>query len=338
MLYRREIISSGKLVMVEFDIVAIVVSIVSAIVSIVSIYLNRKNNIELAKIKNDFEIKKDEQAAIRNYEYNARQRLYQEFEPLLFLLVEHSESAYRRIYELSRSAKSGNLEPDQGWLSVNEYFMISTIHRLLLPLAVFSLMQRKLTIFDLDLVPYYKAQYLLSKCLYFSFSDDYSLANTEPSIEYDPDNHPKIYRKQGIYRGVIDNLVGNLIVSEPSGTTRLKSFGEFEKEYLRSSMEQPYIVISDLFHNFHPRAMPILWRIFIAQAHIYNAIRFAREKKYLKSETNFKTLKTMSGPERQLFDWRSNPQEADDNEVFDKTFRAVELYLRDRLSDFIEQI
>jgi hypothetical protein len=92
----------------------------------------------MEKIKSEFELKKDEQAAIRNYEYEARQRLYKEFEPLLFLLVEHGESAYRRIYELARTAKQGNLEPGEGWIKNNEYFKISTIHRLLLPLAVFT--------------------------------------------------------------------------------------------------------------------------------------------------------------------------------------------------------
>jgi hypothetical protein len=57
----------------------------------------------LEKIKNDLEIKKDEQAARRDYEYEARKRLYQECEPILFQFVELSESALKRIYALARN-------------------------------------------------------------------------------------------------------------------------------------------------------------------------------------------------------------------------------------------
>ena len=319
----------------DSDIISLVVGSIAAGVSLLSIYLNRKNNIELEKIKSEFELKKDEQAAIRNYEYEARQRLYKEFEPLLFLLVEHGESAYRRIFDLARTAKHGNLEPDDGWLKNNEYFKISTIHRLLLPLAVFTLMQRRLTTFDLDLVPYYKVQYSLSKGLYFTFADDYSLATSSPKIDYDPDRFPKKYKKQGIYRGVIDNLVEALITYEANGNPRLLSYGEFEKKYLQSYNQEPFATISTMFHNFHPRTMPVLWRILIVQAHIYTAVKAAREKKDSKSATQLKTIRVMSEAERKLFDWRKSPQESEDSEVFN-TFEGVENYLQDKMGEYTE--
>ena len=75
--------------------------IISAGISITSIYLTNQKNKELEVLKSSLEIKKDEKAAIRDYEYEARKRLYQEFEPLLFLFVEYSRSALIRICNIA---------------------------------------------------------------------------------------------------------------------------------------------------------------------------------------------------------------------------------------------
>src|SRR6188472_3102202 len=80
-------------------------------------------------------------------------------------------SALRRIEGFSRNAREGYLKPNTGWLSTEDgYYMISTICRLVAPLAVFKVMQRKLTAFDVNLDPRIKIQYLLVKALYRSFS------------------------------------------------------------------------------------------------------------------------------------------------------------------------
>jgi hypothetical protein len=52
-----------------------------------------------------------EEKALRDYQYEARKRLYEEFEPLLFQFNELSESAFRRILAFVREAKEGNLVP-----------------------------------------------------------------------------------------------------------------------------------------------------------------------------------------------------------------------------------
>ena len=202
--------------MAEFDIASITIAVISACISLLSLYITRNHNTELEKLKGKLAIEKDEQGAIRDYEYEARKRMYQEFEPILFLLVEHSESAIFRIFEIARAGRNGKLEPNVGWFGGNGegYIFSSTIYRLLLPLAVFRLMQRKLTIYDLDLVSSYKIQYLLSKQLYTSFSRDFDLAEYQPVLDYNPykasqqdiDAFPEKYRKQGIYANLVDSL------------------------------------------------------------------------------------------------------------------------------------
>jgi hypothetical protein len=304
--------------------------------------MRQKHSTDLETVKSNLERRKDEEAALRNYEYEARQRLYRDFEPLLFLLLEHSESAYNSILGLARTSGQGDLQPNIGWLSTDGYYKLSTIYRLLLPLAVFKLMQRRLTIFDLDLVPSYKAQYFFSKALYLSFTDHFDLAKGPPEIKgYDPEkatsqnilDEPEKYRMQGIFRGEMDDLTEALIRYEPKGNPRLMSFGEFKGKY---SSEGAFRIIGDLFQDFHPRTMPVLWRILLAQAHIYRAIKKTREMKDSKILTVFRTLNMISPKERwESFNWR-HKEMVSDEDVLVSPFKAVENYLKTKLPDFFE--
>ena len=59
--------------MVEgFDTVAIITAGISAGISILSIYLTKKNDVTLEKLKSKLEIEKAEQDARRDYEYEAK--------------------------------------------------------------------------------------------------------------------------------------------------------------------------------------------------------------------------------------------------------------------------
>jgi Sds3-like len=94
---------------------------------------NNQYQEELEKLRARLTGEKSEQDALRDYEYEARKRLYQEFEPVLFQLVELSDSALRRICRLSSVSKEGKLE---GWLSDSyNYFTRTTTYRLIAPLA-----------------------------------------------------------------------------------------------------------------------------------------------------------------------------------------------------------
>src|SRR6266571_930724 len=123
---------------------------------------NRKGELakELEAYKDTLVEQQEERNARRDYQYEARKRLYQQYEPLLFQLVECCENAKERIYSLARTARLGDLEP-KGWLSSKDYYLSSTIYFLLSPLVVFKLMQRSLTLVDLTVDPYLNDQYLL---------------------------------------------------------------------------------------------------------------------------------------------------------------------------------
>ena len=72
------------------------------------------------------------------YEYRARKRLYEQFDPLWFQFIELSEIAIRRIRALGREAKDGRSH----YSDIDSYEMANAIYRLLALLAAFRLMEQ----------------------------------------------------------------------------------------------------------------------------------------------------------------------------------------------------
>jgi hypothetical protein len=306
--------------------------------------INNVNSQELEKLKKKLGDEKSEQDARRDYEYEAKKRLYQEYEPLLFQFNELSESAYRRIIGVAKNIKYGNLTPSNGWLgTINGYYMVNTLYRFLAPLAIFRLMQRRLTLFDLNLNPMFSTQYLLAKILYRTFSKDFVLSRMNPRLNYDPysqkhvdrKNHPEKYQLQGVYLGKVDNMADALIKEEADKTLRIMSFGEFQREYFKTDVvHEIFKDISNLFFNFHPNSSPVLWRILITQARIYRAILDSYK---LKGSDNRSILVQMSGKERNQFNWfeYKNDKEL---KIMESNYMAAEKYLQDGFTGSFESL
>lgn len=218
--------------------------------------------------------KQAERAARREYQYEARKRLYQQYEPLLFQLVECCENARGRIYSLARTARQGHLG-QTGWLSQSaqyrdNYYFCSTIYYLLSPLMIFKLMQKSVTFVDLSVDLYIKDQYLLAKQLAWSFTDAHDFAKIAPPIKYDPkpnssnqqlEEHPEIYCKQGITVGELDKAVEACIKDDSNDSSRVSSFmsyGEFEEAYRNPETSPKFHEIRKIFLNFHPKTRPVL--------------------------------------------------------------------------------
>jgi hypothetical protein len=206
--------------------------------------------------------------ALRTYRFEARKRLYEQCEPLLFQLAEAAENARGRIHGLARTCRDGDLRPDgQGWLAEpNGYFFTSTMYRLLAPVAVFHMLRRRLTSVDLNVDARIKAQYDLARVLYRSFRDDHDLAAQQPIIDYDRDA-----RAQGVYWGKLDNALEAMIVSDEDGIPQLISFGRFETLF-DAAEGKALREIAYLFVGFHPSTHRVLWRMLLAQVQIYETL------------------------------------------------------------------
>jgi hypothetical protein len=99
--------------------------------------LQTERDERIATLTDFFENRSADRSARRDYEHEARKRLYEAAEPLLFQLGERAEDLQARVASLARTARDGHLEPGRGWLTSDGYFLRSTIHRVLAPVALF---------------------------------------------------------------------------------------------------------------------------------------------------------------------------------------------------------
>lgn len=343
------------------DIVVAVVALFASIATaVVTAILSKRNDIRLKQIENELDTKKAEQDARRDYEYEARKRLYQECEPILFQWAELSDSAIKRIYALARNAKEGNLGPARHWLATDHYFIRSTIYRLIAPLAAFKLLQNRLTGIDLKLDQSINVQYLLAKSLYYTFSSANDLARTDPSIPYDPDqigsdvskldeyqkkanliDRPERFWLQGLKVGTLDKLVESLISVDTTGISHIMSFGEFEKRYfdvetVKGIEAQRFETFITLFSYFHPKTRPVLWRILIAQSFLYNSIKKIRKEGNIHLARIEDVVNLFDIEESMInCEWRQNGENVTDHE-FARPFEAAKKYLREQLLSLLE--
>lgn len=208
-------------------------------------------------------------AARRDYEYEARKRLYDEVEPLLFQVYEALEEAHHRVRSLARTARNGNLS----WLEPNGYYLTSTAYKLLLPVAHLRLVQQRMTFVDLGLDPHIELRYLLLKLYTRSFTDDFVLAETPPRLAYNPNDgdwhrkskeDPAVYARQGFVLGDLE-CVAELLITREGEKNRAISYGEFEGLLSQSPIDDNLQEAIELFRGFSHERKPVLARMLVAQ-------------------------------------------------------------------------
>jgi hypothetical protein len=298
-------------------VVALIGAAASLTAAIVAQVGNRRNAGRLKELEDE----RAERDARRDYEYEARKRLYEECEPLLFQALELATTAQSRVLSLARTARRGQLAADgSGWLAGEGYYLQSTTYLLLAPLTSFRLLQSRVTGVDLGLDPRLRTQYELLKLLFLSLNADFDLAQTPPrALPYDPDrtdpgardrehllgSDPARYARQGLYRGVLDIVVEALIADEED-PPRCLSFGEFLRDWERrdSALFQARGELLALIGGFHPARKPVLWRVLVTQHLLYTLL--LRDRPLGEA--------VLSQPELGPFDWR-HQDEVDDETV-----------------------
>jgi hypothetical protein len=337
--------------------VALIAAIASLIVALIGFLSSRRNQRDLAELQSKSQRdlqelqsqlaeQKSARDALRDYEYEARKRLYHQCGPLLFLLLEQSESALKRIIGLAKSAAGGHLNASDSWLD-DRYYHLSTWHRLVAPLGTFKLLQRSLTLVDFSLDRQVYLQYRLAKQLYNSFADDFRIAELSiPPLPYDPHDadaeskrvaYPETYWQQGIPIGILDNAVEALLIKESANVWRVMTFAEFQSEFEHeggSGLRTAFNHCDYLFKKFHPRSRQVLWRMLVIQAYLYNALLKIGEGDQLKSD--IKSVMTLPEQLRRKLDWRAKAEDEDDSIVLFQPFDTAEKYLSERLAPLFE--
>lgn len=324
-------------------LIAAVSSVVLAVASMIGSRQAQKRSVEsqanLEQLKDQLAQKATSRNAWVAYEFEARKRLYEECAPLLFQLSEQSERALGRIYGLARTAAAGDLDPGRSWLS-RGYYSSSTYYRLLAPLSVGRLFRRRLTHLDLSIDANVLWQYTLVRVLMDSFTDDFELAGQAGEVAVERDDwleylphaagagelrsrDPQRYWQQGVPRGILDDAVTSLILDED----RIMDYLEFQAALKDGSsiVRQAFDRIAYLFSDFHPHTRPVLWRILIAQAGLYEAILRAPRHGGLGEGT----LRDVRRVDTARLDWRGPADPTDRGEV-DQAIRVGLAYAEQR--------
>jgi hypothetical protein len=288
---------------------------ITGFVALVVALWTRRTSVTVEQLKAALADQSKERDARRDYEYEARKRLYEELEPLLFRLVDASDEAWHRILSLARSARRNDIAANGGWLdSPENYYLRSTVYKLLVPMAVVRLFEEKLTFVDLAVEPRLRDQYFLAKTLDRSFTDDFALA---ANLSYDPNDedaftlrkeNPAMYWRQGLYLGALDIAAGALIVRDAQSKPRIMGYGDFEKT-LTEQTTDAFDEVLDVFLHFHPTTRPVLWRILVAQAAIYKTFVCLRS---LPRTAHFDPLRHLRDEELALLAWKVEPAVDDD--------------------------
>jgi hypothetical protein len=325
-------------------ITALIAAGVSLVISAWTAIWNHRSEQRLKLLEDSLAEARAERDARRDYVYEARKRLYEEFQPLLFQLIELCESARNRILNLAESSRAGHLGPDTpGWLDGTGYYLNSTTHRLLAPLVLVRLAQRRLTLVDLSVDPQVRFQYAIAKQLRATWTESWELAESEPAIPYDPHNpqwprlartEPQVYYRQHVVAGYLDKAIDALIVRDDT-IDRCMTYGEFE-----DAMNEPRAPLRDraedfaaLFDGFHPQIRPVLWRTLLAQAHIYEALirSFDTADPVDEAEpVGVAPAEVFRGEDISLFDWRTAESEVSFDEAVTQPMTAVRRFLRER--------
>jgi hypothetical protein len=269
-------------------VVALIGSCSSLLLSLYQTRQGRRNQRELEVVKLRLAEQQAERNARRDYEYKALQRLYEEYEPIRFQLIDALECAKYHLEELQQE-----IIWRQGWKS---FVLLSTVYHLLSPAAVYRLACKSLTLVDLKVDSQIELQYLLAKKAYLVLTHDRQIAKFS-DLEYAPyvegwrekrvDN-PQKYRRQGLPLGRLDNAVNALLMplTHSSEHERVISFGEFEQQFSTiqdGDVKSPLGAARDLFNEFNPEKHPVLWRILLTQYCLHKAILALANGRHLQN-------------------------------------------------------
>ena|ERR1700730_9033400 len=268
------------------DWIPMLVASLSGLLSFLATLVAVRSARSIEKLKAQLSSEEADRAARRDYEYEALKRLYAEFEPMRFQLVEASESAVSFTEALARRLRQDEIP---GSFPGGTYQRLAIIYNLLLPAACFRILGRRLTLIDLELSPPIHLQYLIAKEVYLSFARDAEIARIA-GLVYTPyvqdwrqkrETNPHRYRRQGFALGRLDNALDQLI-GTLGERERLLSFGEFEakigviSERTRAEHSvdhsSPLGAAVDLFAEFDIDKRPVLWRVLLVQYFLYRML------------------------------------------------------------------
>lgn len=290
-------------------ITAVASLVVSVVTAAVSSRFRQRSETELEKLRNELAEEQSERAARRDYVYDARKRLYTEFQPVLFQMTERCSGAMVRIKDMAESARTGRISwpgrLGEGWEDDPNH-MISTSWDLMVPLALFRIGQKKLTGLDMSVDNVTGWQYLLARELYSSWGTGYQLAAEKPALHHDDEERET---RQYILSSHLEQIADCLIRPDEQRQLSCIRFSEFSSAFSKDDDPDFTDALSHItlpLTNFHPQGKPVLWRLLLVQAHLHAAIIKTFATVADDRPQRIHPVDALTPDEWDEFDWRSD--------------------------------
>jgi hypothetical protein len=306
---------------------AIILAVVSAIISVVLAVISFYNSKKLEKLKITLKENQSQRDAKRDYEYEAKKRLYQDYEPLYFQYLELGDIASSRIEGIAKTTKEGHLN-NLAWVKFESYFLYSTIYKLIAPLAIFKLVQEKLTNVDFRIDQNIFIEYELMKINYLSFQEDFKFARAADDIEYLEKWKLRFHGKfdgQGIKLGELDNIC-ELFRKED----KIISFGEYQRKLKDENFKEAIKPLEDRMIGFNPKSDLIFWYMLLSQTIVHSLLRKTRNERVLTEDTLGKLINEFS--KENINDLAIN----DEKDVNEEYIGYAKKYLKRRIEKMFE--
>lgn len=148
-----------------------------------------------------------------------------------------------------------------------------------MPISIFNLIRKKLTLVDIRLDRELFVQYTLLKILYYSFQEEYKLAKkrkTGYDIRYfnEWENEYRMpsgnFNREGIASSYLDRLA-KAFIKEEGNLKKIIDYEEFETLVQEEDPETLRLLDTGikLFKNFKVDERPVLWTLLTVNACIY---------------------------------------------------------------------
>jgi len=214
--------------------------------------LGKDQSIWDARIKKGVETYLADQAAQRDYDWDARKRLYEAIGPLRFQLLLACRDLYGRVWSHAKREDYST--------NVSGYYGRSTLYRILRPVTLGLLIERKMAYADFAVdegaIALIRFNFLYRACLTGGF-----LVEGHSRVNWD-------YQVEHVFSQSLD-VAGESLVVEPSEQpARFMRFDEYETRLRTQAFVDQLDPFPDLLKGFTPSAKPLLWLRLVAAANL----------------------------------------------------------------------
>jgi len=203
--------------------------------------LERKKVIMQGEIKSKVEAELGEKAAQREYELQARKRLYSTIGPLKFQLLLACRDLALHI---------DNFYPYS--LSPQDYYGKSTLYRIIRPLAIAELIERQLSIVDFTIDKEAINLLRFKKNSFYSFSESKPILD-HPNEDWDT-------TREHLYHHLVYKLASSFIKYSMNEEGRIYFFHEFEDDLqFDQELNNTLKPLVEILHDFTINSKPVFW-------------------------------------------------------------------------------